>query len=75
MSRITYLSRVARYCMSHVTPSHVTPVQVFTALTAQMQQWGEDSECPGQCEQRHFLEDQRGPPLTPVTLEVGQRGG
>ena len=46
------------------------PVQVFSALTLQMQDWGEESECPGQCEQRHFLEDKRGPPLTPVTLEV-----
>merc|ERR1711971_393996 len=43
--------------------------QVFSALTVQMKDWDEDSECPGQCEQRHFLEDKRGPPLTPVTLE------
>merc|ERR1711876_167832 len=43
--------------------------QVFSALAAQMREWDETSECPGQCEQRHFLADKRGPPLTPVTLE------
>ena len=43
--------------------------QVFTQLTQQMKSWDNTTGCPGDCEQRYFLDDQRGPPLTPVTLE------
>merc|ERR1711953_245540 len=45
------------------------PLRLRLRLLLQMREWDETSECPGQCEQRHFLTDKRGPPLTPVTLE------
>jgi len=41
----------------------------FTALTQQMKTWDNSTSCPGQCEQRYFLDPKPGPPLTPVTLE------
>merc|ERR1711973_807393 len=42
---------------------------VFSALTQQMLTWDNTTSCPGKCDQRYFLDNQRGPPLSPVTLE------
>jgi len=43
--------------------------QVMEKITNQMKLWDNTTSCAGNCEQRFFLSDQRGPPLVPVTLE------
>merc|ERR1719213_142841 len=56
--------------LCNVTYDIPAPCQeVFTLLTQQMKSWDNSTSCPGDCEQRYFLDNQRGPPLTPVTLE------
>lgn len=45
--------------------------EVWEGLERQMKEWDNSTgpRCPGDCDQRHFLETQRGPPLVPVQLE------
>eukprot|EP00090_Calanus_glacialis_P012731 TRINITY_DN21351_c0_g1_i3.p1 TRINITY_DN21351_c0_g1~~TRINITY_DN21351_c0_g1_i3.p1 ORF type:complete len:197 (+),score=40.71 TRINITY_DN21351_c0_g1_i3:47-637(+) len=43
--------------------------EVLARIEDQMKLWDNTTSCPGNCEQRFFLPDQRGPPLVPVTLE------
>ena len=45
--------------------------EVWAGLESQMKEWVNSTGpmCPGECDQRHFLQTQRGPPLVPVKLE------
>merc|ERR1711872_199360 len=43
--------------------------EILVKLADQMKLWDNTTSCPGDCEQRFFLSDKRGPPLVPVNLE------
>ena len=45
--------------------------EVWAGLEKQMKEWDNTTgpRCPGECDQRHFLPTQRGPPLVPTQLE------
>ena len=43
--------------------------EVWSGLEKQMKEWDNTTRCPGDCDQRHFLQPQRGPPLVGVRLE------
>merc|ERR1712213_15664 len=56
--------------LCNVTYSIPTSCEEVTAkIVAQIDQWNEDTSCPGRCEERNLLSPQRGPPLEPVFLQ------
>merc|ERR1712156_611054 len=56
--------------LCNVTYSIPTSCEEVTAkIVAQIDQWNEDTSCPGRCEERNSLSPQRGPPLEPVLLQ------